>query len=154
MDKTPKQIVIPVVERVAERLDLEVDRVEISASRKQSILRVFLDKEGGITLQDCEKASREIRTILDVEDLLNGNYTLEVGSPGLDRPLLEERDYVRFAGRLVHVHTYAPIEKNRDFVGKLLGLEDGVVRLQLKDKETSVEIPLDTISKARLEVEI
>lgn len=150
---TPKEIVSAIAERVAVRLGLELDHVEVSTHPKNSFIRVYLDKEGGVSLEDCQKASAEIGTILDVEDPMPGHYTLEVSSPGLDRPLRGERDYERYRGRAVRIHTYAPFEGRRDFIGKLLGLEDGVVRVEDKDLAAVVEVPLAQIAKARLEVE-
>lgn len=148
------ETVTAIAERAVGRLGLELDRVELALGKKQSLVRVFVDKPGGVTIDDCQAASGEIGTLLDVEDPIDGHYNLEVSSPGLDRPLLEDRDYERFAGRLVRLHTYGPVEGTRDFVGVLVGLQDGVVRLH--DRHAGVEraIPYDQVARARLEVEI
>lgn len=153
-DCPAREVVTAVAERVVQRLGLELDRVEVSTNRKQSFVRVFVDKAGGVTLEDCQRVSREIGTILDVEDPMPGPYTLEVSSPGLDRPLRTEGDYERYRGRLIRVHTYAPVEGSRDFVGELLGLEEGMVQVRDKKSGAVTGIPLGAVSKARLEIDL
>jgi ribosome maturation factor RimP len=131
-----------------------LDRIEVSMNRKQAFVRVFVDKEGGVTLEDCQRVSKEIGTVLDVEDPMPGPYTLEVSSPGLDRPLRTEGDYERYRGRLVRVNTYAPVGGSRDFVGELLGLVEGLVQVRNRESGAVTDIPLGSIAKARLEIEL
>jgi ribosome maturation factor RimP len=152
-DKT-LETVTAIAARVVARLGLELDRVQVALGKKQSVVRVFVDKEGGVTIDDCQRVSEELGTVLDVEDPIEGHYDLEVSSPGLDRPLLEESDYRKFAGRLVRLHTYGPVEGTRDFVGVLVGLEGGVVRVHDQATGRNMEIPYEKVAKARLEVEI
>lgn len=121
------------------------------------MLRLFIDKQGGIALDDCADVSRELSLILDVEDVITANYTLEVSSPGLDRPLKTPADYERFAGRLIKVRTYQPLaddsgNKRKTFLGKLEGLVDGTVRITLVEGQTA-SIPLERVAKAHLEFE-
>ena len=104
-------------------------------------------------MEDCQEASRQLGAELDVEDMIQDSYTLEVSSPGLDRPLRTEEDYRRFLGRLVVVHTFEPLERRRHFVGHLKSFEAGIVVIEEKDGR-QWEIPRSAISKARLEVEI
>src|SRR5512146_1610586 len=107
-----------VTERVAASHGLEVVEVEVRGGGKARMLRIFIDKPEGVTHQDCELVSREVGTILDVEDLVpGGSYTLEVSSPGLDRKLLKPSDYQRFTGSLVKLTTREPIDGNRHFEG-------------------------------------
>jgi len=152
-DKT-LETVTAIAARVVARLGLELDRVQVALGKKQSVVRVFVDKEGGVTIDDCARVSRELGTVFDVEDPIPGHYNLEVSSPGLDRPLLEEKDYERFAGHLVRVHTYGPVEGTRDFVGVLMGLQDGVVRMHDRATGRNTEIPYEKVAKARLVVEL
>jgi ribosome maturation factor RimP len=116
-------------------------------------VRVFLDKAGGVTLTDCEHFSRLLSQRLDEADPIPDAYYLEVSSPGLDRPLKKERDYVIFQGRRVVVKTYAPIEGQRAFSGALLGLEEGRVRIRCDDGRVQ-EIPLDLVARARLDEDV
>src|ERR1035437_8539874 len=99
-----KKIVMPILDSMGlELVDIEFGRVG-----RDPLLRLYIDKNGGITLEQCAEVSRELSLILDVEDAISSNYTLEVSSPGLDRPLKKQSDYERFAGRLIKVRTYEP----------------------------------------------
>ena len=111
--------------------------------------------EEGVTVDDCGRVSQDLSAILDVEPELIGDldreYTLEVSSPGLDRPLREERDYRRFKGRLAKIVTHAPVDRQSAFAGRLAGVEDGIVLVA--EGRRIHRIPLDAIKRARLEVE-
>ncbi|BBA70086.1 ribosome maturation factor RimP [Geobacter sulfurreducens] len=146
-----------VAEQVLTPQGLELVEVEYKREGRQMVLRLFVDKPGGISLDDCAAVSRELSEILDVEDVIREHYTLEVSSPGLNRPLKKEADYERYAGRLVKVRTFellADEEGNRrkTFLGDLVGLSDGVVTLTLREGQLA-RIPLDKIAKANLEFE-
>src|SRR6185369_11980494 len=107
-----------IAERVAESSGLEVVEVELKGGGKHRMLRFFIDKPEGVTHEDCADFSREVGTILDVEDAVPGGaYTLEVSSPGLDRKLQRAKDYERFQGNLVKLSTHEPVEGNRHFEG-------------------------------------
>jgi len=143
---------------LASSLGLELVEVEYKRVGRSMVLRLFIDKEGGVNLDDCSDFSHEFSQLLDVEDFITEHYTMEVSSPGLDRPLKREDDYVRYAGRLVKARTFellpdAEGNKRKTFLGTLLGLENGVVRIQLKEGQLS-EIPLNKIAKINLEFEI
>ena len=116
------------------------------------VLRLFLDKPGGITLEDCQRVSQQLGDLLDVEDPIEHTYTLEVSSPGLERPLVAEGDFARFAGRLVRLQTAAPVGGQRRFRGRLLGIAGGAVRLELEGGG-QVEIPHAAVARANLVVE-
>ena len=92
-------------------------------------LRVFIDKEGGITVDDCELISRAFEEILDREDYISENYIFEVSSPGLDRPLKKEKDFARSIGKLVEIRTYRPIEKQKEFCGELTAYDNNSVTI-------------------------
>ncbi|ANA40419.1 MULTISPECIES: ribosome maturation factor RimP [Geobacter] len=156
-----KDDVVSRITVVAEQLlapqGLELVEAEYKREGRQMVLRLFIDKPEGVTLDDCAAVSRELSEILDVEDVIREHYMLEVSSPGLNRPLKKEADYERYAGRLVKVRTFellADEEGNRrkTFLGDLVGLSDGVVTLTLREGQLA-RIPLDKIAKANLEFE-
>lgn len=112
-------------------------------------LRVFMDKEGGVTIEDCVSVSNHMTRLFMVENI---DYSrLEVSSPGLDRPLKKEADFVRFAGQLAKLRTRLPVEQQKKFTGRLSGVEGGVLKLEVEGR--IVEIELSNIDKARIEPE-
>ncbi len=131
--------------------DRELVDVEFVKEGANWVLRVFLDKPGGIDIEDCQEVSMALSKRLDAEDPISQAYSLEVSSPGLERPLKKASDYERFAGETVNLRTYSAMDGRKNFTGTLLGLEDGVVRLDLNSG--IVEIPLDQVAKAHLHVE-
>jgi len=135
-------------------LGLTLWDLEIRKQGPQWLLRIYIDREtGGVTLGDCEAVSRDLGTVLDVEDIIPHAYTLEVSSPGLDRSLTRPEHYRRCRGSLVKIKTFQPINGVKVFKGKLAGLEDLVMVLEQDSGET-LRIPLDNVSKASLEVVI
>jgi len=144
-----------ITERVAADLGLEVVEVELKGGGKARTLRIYLDKAGGVTLDDCAAVSREVGTILDVEDVIpGGQYTLEVSSPGLDRKLMKPADYERFAGSLVKLTTRSEVNGSRNFQGRLQGLREGRITLEIPAKKkvpaSQVELELSNVEKANL----
>ena len=131
---------------------VELVHTEVVGPDNKPIVRIFIDKPGGITHEDCSEVSLHVGTILDVEDFIHAAYTLEVSSPGLDRGLYRKADYERFAGSLAKMRTNRPIGGQRNFRGRLLGLEGDEV---LFEDRTSgrVTVPLESIAKANLEVD-
>ena len=153
-----------IAERVAASSGLEVVEVEFRGGGKSRMLRVFIDKPGGVTHEDCANFSREVSTILDVEDIVpGGSYVLEVSSPGLDRKLLRAADYERFTGSKVKLMTREPVQGNRHFEGRLTCFQQGRLTLELDrgrkknraaSTETTVEIELANVEKANLVPEL
>jgi len=136
---------------------MELVDIEYKREGRHMVLRLFVDRDGGITLDDCALVSRELSEILDVEDFISENYTLEVSSPGLNRPLKKESDYERYRGRLIKVKTFELVadeagNPRKTFLGDLGGLVDGVVILNLREGQIA-RIPFDKIAKANLEFE-
>lgn len=127
--------------------------VEYKRERRGWILRVFIDKEGGVTLEDCARVSREFGQLLDVEDIIPTSYHLEVSSPGLDRPLKKEEDFVKYSGRKVRIKTKEQISGRRNFKGALLGCTEGKVMVKVEGSEVFA-IPFSAILKANLEIEL
>ena len=158
-----------IADRVAASSGLEVLDVELLGGGKARILRVFLDKPAagadplaGVTHEDCANFSREFGTILDVEDVMPGSYTLEVSSPGLDRRLVKAADFARFTGSRVKVTTREPVNNNRYFEGRLESFQGGRLTLDLsvashKSRKkmgdaagTKIEIEFANVEKANL----
>jgi len=154
MDKTEikirlAELIQPYLEaQGAELVDLQYARPR----RGRGILRLFVDRPGGITLAELTRISRVVGDLLDVHDLIPGSYNLEVSSPGLTRALKKPQDYQRYVGRLVRVTTRAPWEGSQVHCGILQGLKDDQVCL--KEGESLLCIPLSEIARARLDVDL
>ena len=131
-----------------EEQGMELVHVQYLGRRRSPLLRVYIDKPGGVTLEDCQTVSRQAGVLLDVEDPISGRYVLEVSSPGLDRPLFRVEDYLRFSGREVRLVTHEEIDSRRRFTGFIQDLRDGVVQLDCRDK--SYRIPFGMIARANL----
>ena len=162
-----------IAERVASSSGLEIVEIEFLGGGKARMLRVFLDKPAagadplaGVTHEDCANFSREFGTILDVEDVMPGSYTLEVSSPGLDRKLIKAADFTRFTGSRLKLTTRQPVQNNRHFEGRLEGFKDGRLTLDLsvashKSRKKmgasageKIEIEFANVEKANLVPEI
>jgi ribosome maturation factor RimP len=152
------------VERVASSSGLEVLETELRGGGKSRMLRIVIDKPAGVTHEDCANVSREVGTILEVEDAMpGGSYLLEVSSPGLDRKLVRPADYERFIGSLVKLTTREPVNGNQHFEGRLQSFQDGWLTLDLnlgkKKKKNAPELPelklqFGNVEKANLVPEI
>ena len=140
-------LIVPVLEKAGfELVDLEY--------RKEGsgwVLRLFIDKEGGVTLDECADISREVDVLLDAGDIIQREYSLEVSSPGFNRPLKKEADFKRFAGRQAQVKTIEAIGASRNFKGRIESCEEGMVALNVDG--VTRRIPLSKIAKANLEIE-
>ena len=152
--ETIRKKVEEIAERVASSEGLELVLVEYKQQGGRWVLTVYIDKEEGVGLSDCQNISKQLSTIFDVEDVIPHRYTLEVSSPGLNRPLVKEKDYIRFCGRKVKIETVNPIEGRKRFVGSLIGCQDGIISLALEKGEQPLTIPLKEVAKARLKVEL
>jgi ribosome maturation factor RimP len=150
-----KEIVRSVAERVTSGRGFELVDVEVKRERGGHFVRLYVDKDGGIGLDDLQSVSEEVSAILDAEDPIDSTYTLEVSSPGLDRPLKDEADYRRFVGRLVKLSSYEPWEGRRHWTGRLQSVEEGAITVSLEKekKGATARIPLVKIAHGRLEVE-
>jgi len=142
-----------ITRRVAEERGLELVHVEFAGGPRSPVVRVFIDKPGGVTHEDCSAVSTHVGTVLDVEDFIPGAYTLEVSSPGLERGLYEPRDYERFAGKMAKMKTRGAVGGQRNFRGRIVGLEGDDV---LFDDKTSgrVRVPFSEVAKANLEIDV
>ncbi|MBM7555384.1 ribosome maturation factor RimP [Halanaerobacter jeridensis] len=151
MSKSVAEEVLELANPIAESRGLELVDVEYNKEGEDWILRVFIDKEGGISLEDCQEVSRDLEGQLDVVDPIEKSYLLEVSSPGLDRPLKDDEDFERFTGRLINISTYAPVDGAKEFTGTLLGLEEGEIRIEVEGEE--LLIPQNKVAKTKLAVE-
>jgi ribosome maturation factor RimP len=130
---------------------MELVDIEYRRESKGWVLRLILDKEGGVTLEDCTRVSQEVGRHLDVEDFIQTPYTLEVSSPGLTRSLKTEKDFMKYCNHFIKVKTVDPIENRRQFKGKLLGVSGG--RIEIKGEGGVFQISLSNVAKANLEIE-
>jgi ribosome maturation factor RimP len=140
------------VAMAVESLGYELVDLEVKGAGNNSVLRIYIDKPDGIAHSDCGLVSEQVGTVLDVEEVIPHKYTLEVSSPGLDRKLVKESDFSRFEGKLAKIQTRIPLQQQKVFKGRLKGLRDGRVVLELP-QGSLLEIPLDVIQEARLEFE-
>ena len=141
------------IEAIAERVvvgeGLTLVDVELKGGKSNPLLRVYIDRPGGVSHADCALVSEQMSAILDVEDPFPGSYLLEVSSPGLDRKLVKPREYEYFTGRRARIVVKEPLDGQKVFDGKLAGFDQGRVRLGLDDDKIA-EFELSNISKARL----
>lgn len=142
---------------IAGECGVEVVDISFMGRGKHALLRIMIDKEGGVTLDDCETFSKRFEGHLDVEGDISGPYTLEVSSPGLDRPLKVQSDFERNIGKLMRIITKEKVANQSFFVGRLREVSDSAIVLSIGKKKGALEninIPFENISRARLEVEI
>jgi len=142
-----------IAERVAIDHGLELVHAEVAGPDNKPIVRIFIDKPNGVTHEDCSEVSLHVGTVLDVEDFIHASYTLEVSSPGIERGLYKRQDYERFAGSLAKMRTRKPVNGQRNFRGRLLGI-DGEDILFEDRTSGSVRIPFEVVAKANLEMDV
>jgi len=145
-----------IARQAAEAEGLELAWCELVGGSGSRIFRVFIErKDGEVGLADCERVTKRLGLAMDVADPIDSAYTLEVSSPGLDRRLHDEKDYVRFTGKLARLKTRHAIDGRKRFVGRLAGVAEGAVLLDERGKqERTIPIPLSEIESGRLEVEL
>ena len=155
----PLDTIRAIAERVAQARGLEVWDIQSRRETTGHVVRVFIDRPGpaatpdeSVSVEDCAEVNRELSTILDVEDPLPFAYTLEVSSPGLDRPLRSDGDYKRFAGRLAKIVVSQAVDNQKAFEGRLRGVENDAVLLEASNGRIH-RLPLKLITRGRLEVE-
>lgn len=136
------------IEPVVQSLDFEFWGLELSGRGRHTLLRIYIESERGISVDDCAQVSRQVSALLDVEDPIAGEYTLEVSSPGMDRPLFKLDHYQRCAGEEVQLKLRQAYEGQRKFTGLLKGVEADEVVIQIDDEE--ICFPLETIDQARI----
>lgn len=140
-----------VAEPILQSEGLELVDLEYQREAQGWVLRFYIDREDGVTVEDCAEVSGELGAVLEVRDLIANPYVLEVSSPGLTRPLKKPEDFNKFRNHLIKMKTFEPIEGRRNFKGILLGLNGEKVRLEMEGQ--LYEIPLEGVAKANLEIE-
>ena len=149
-----REAVENLVEQIAAQMldGTELELVDVEYVKERDwYLRVYIDKEGGIEIEDCQKVSELLENKLDELDPIKESYYLEVSSPGLDRPLKKEHDFIRHQGDLVELHTFAPVNGQKTFIGTLKKLENKMIYLDVEGKEMS--FPKDKTSQIKLYLE-
>ncbi len=147
MKQAPEQLV-NLIEPIVEGLGYECVGIEYNPHPKHGLLRVYIDTENGVLLEDCTKVSHQLSGMLDVEDPITGNYELEVSSPGLERPFFKLEQFEKYSGSQVMINLFKPINKQRKIVGQIVKVEGDIVYLQQVDQ--ILEIPFQAMSKARM----
>ena len=150
----PKEIVdrvSAIADPILSNEGMELVEIEYRRESKGWVLRLYIDKEGGVTLDDCTRISQEVGRSLDVEDFISTPYTLEVSSPGLARPLKKEKDFMKYRNHMIKVKTIDPIENRRQFKGKLLGITEN--RIEIAMDGGVFQILLSNVAKANLEID-
>lgn len=138
---------------VAEKNGLELVQAQVAGSSKNLTIRVFIDKPGGVTHEDCTLVSRQLEAVLDAEDFIPSAYLLEISSPGLERELYNLRDFQRFAGHLAKVKTSTAIDGQKNFRGRIAAVEGEEIIFDDKTNGT-VRFSFDTVAKANLEIDL
>jgi ribosome maturation factor RimP len=140
--------VASLVEPILQEMDFELVDVEFLHSQGRWILRLTIDREGGITVDDCAKVSRELGDLIDVKDLIRQRYFFEISSPGLDRPLKKEKDLLRALGKKIKVTMKTPIQGRRNYSGLLTDFADGTLYMEMEQGEAA--LPWAQVQKANL----
>jgi ribosome maturation factor RimP len=140
-----------VIEPILQSQGFELVDLEYHREVQGWVLRIYLDREGGVTLDDCTAVSHEVGAVLEVKDLIPNAYVLEVSSPGLTRPIKKAEDFHKYRDRLVKIKLYEPIDGRKNFKGTLLGLEGEKVKVEVDQRV--YELPLQSIAKANLQIE-
>ena len=154
MDKTARQVLAlaePLMEALVTGEGCELVDMTYQREPQGWVLRVYIDRPGGVTIADCQSISRQAGDMLEGKDVIRHAYNLEVSSPGLNRPLRKSADFERFAGQRVRIKMAPDVQGRRNFLGKLTGCADGLVHLDVDG--VSVQLPLDSISRAHIEYE-
>lgn len=154
MSKKVTEIVEELLTDILEQEQLELVDIEYVKEGKSWFLRVFIDKENGVDIDDCGLVSEKLGEKLDAVDPIQQYYFLEVSSPGAERPLKKQQDFIRAVGKHVNIKTYEPIEGSKEFEGTLLSYDEKEITLSIKIKTRTKEmtIPTEKIAKARLAV--
>ena len=135
-------------EPVVKGMGYDLIEIEHFPNPKHGVLRLYIDKEGGVNVDDCSTVSRQVSALIDVEDPVSGQFNLEISSPGADRPLRRLVDFQRFIGSLVKLKTVMPLDGQRNFKGRLLEASEETVVIETDDEEIS--LPMSAIDKARI----
>jgi ribosome maturation factor RimP len=146
--KSSVEKVTQLIEPTVQALDLELWGVEHASQGKYSVLRIFIEREAGVTIDDCERVSRQVSAIFDVEEPITGEYTLEVSSPGMDRLLFTPQQFQKYCGEEISVRMRTPVDGRRKFKGTLTDVVDDIIHIQVDGND--FELPHGDIEKANI----
>jgi ribosome maturation factor RimP len=132
---------------------VELVHVELAGIKRDQVVRVYIDKEGGVTIEDCTNVSHAIETVLDADDFIPGKYVLEVSSPGIERQLYSLVDFVRFTGQLAKVKTKSDIDGQKTFVGPITAVDGDEITIEDRTRGT-VTFPYGMVDKANLKIDL
>ena len=154
MSKKVTEIVEEMAAPILEELNLELVEVEYVKEGRNWFLRVYIDKENGVDIEECGIVSEKLSEKLDEKDPISNNYFLEVSSPGAERPLKKDSDFIKAVGKNVHIKTYEPIDNEKEFEGILKSFDGDtvIIEIKIKTRKKELVIPYDKIAKARLAV--
>ena len=142
-----------IADRVARAADVEIADIEFLGGGRHRVLRIYVDKDGGVTHTDCETVSTGVEAVLDADELIpGGEYTLEVSSPGVERKLIRPRDFEKSVGKKVKVVLREPLSNSSTWIGVLQAFAENVLTVETVDGKTA-QIPLDSVKKANLKFE-
>ena len=142
------QSVADLIKPTLEGNGIELVDIEYKKTGRIRVLRVFIDKNQGVTVHDCQELSREIEDLIEIHELIDDHYVLEVSSPGLDRPLKKDTDFLRNKGKRIQIKTYSPINNKKENAGTVIDFVNGT--LFLEDKKNILKISLTEIAQAKL----
>ncbi len=152
-----KHLIIEYVEKIAGRAcsaaGIELVHVDIAGTKRDAVVRIYIDKEGGVTIDDCSDVSRRIEEVLDAEDFIPSRYVLEVSSPGIERELYSLDDFVKFTGRLAKVKLKTDIDGQKTFVGTISEVEDSKIRFEDRTRG-NIEFNYSDVDKANLKIDL
>jgi len=154
MSETKKIIndVSPLAEGFLHESGMEMVDLEFQFESGRWTLRIFIDKEGGVTVDDCANVNKELGYLIEAKNIIDYHYVFEVSSPGLNRPLKKEKDFIRSIGKMIKLKLARPVNKKSKFTGRLTNVREGMISLVIDDNNL-VELPLNEIDKARLKYE-
>jgi ribosome maturation factor RimP len=141
-----------IVEPILQESALDLVDIEFQPSGKRWLLRIYIDREGGVTIADCERVSKEMNRVLDVEDIISHAYALEISSPGLTRRLRKEADFERSKGKMCRILTRSGVDGKNEFRGEIIRVAEDEV--EIREETDTHRIPLSVIAKANLEFEL
>ena len=145
---TKQETLLALIQPVVEALECELWGIEYLSQGRHTTLRIYIERDNGVQLEDCEKVSRQVSAVLDVEDPITGEYTLEVSSPGVERPMYTLHHYQRFSGEKVELRLRVPYQGRRRFTGLIAGVEGDEVIIRVDNEEYL--FPIDSIEKANI----
>jgi ribosome maturation factor RimP len=153
-DKEVLEKIRKIISPVIEKDNLELVNVEFKVEAGRRVLKIFIDKENGVNVEDCARISGNINSMSELDDLITGSYYLEVSSPGLDRALVSESDFKKFEGRLAKIKISHAICGQKNFIGYLRGYREQKIILEEKNSGKTFEIGLNDIKRANLEIDV